>query len=122
LTKHPLPAKNIVRLLKIRTIIGAVGTISGHIVCYAIYHILDDRIAIYRLGVRPDVQRRGYGSAVIEGLKQKLNKDRCMLSVEIPESRLDMLNFFKNRDFLATRVVRDGCPFGEDTIIMEYKE
>ncbi len=117
------------RTLRTRNRIGmtAEASFAGSlkIVGYMVYEMHRDRLVVLNFATDPRFQRSGVGTAMVDKLKAKLSTNpgrRTCIALEVRESNLDGLNFFKSQGFRAVKLLRDfyeECD--EDAILMRYR-
>jgi ribosomal-protein-alanine N-acetyltransferase len=118
----------LIRCLGQRNCIGHVATIEdgsalGQVVGYMIYEIHRNRLHILSLAVHPDHQRQGVGAAMVAKLTGKLSYERRnRIMLEVRETNLAALLFFKSQGFKAISVLRDYYEgTDEDAYLMQYR-
>ena len=111
-----------VKILRQRNAIGMVCDYDEQIVAYMIYELHKTRFDVRNFGVRRDMQGRTIGRQMADKLKSKLSQERRRkISLEVRETNLDALLFFRSLGFRAVSILRDfydNC--AEDAILMEF--
>jgi ribosomal-protein-alanine N-acetyltransferase len=112
-----------IRALRQRECIGMVAEVNDEIVGYMIYELHKNRIHVINFAVAPKYQRSGVGSQMVAKLVYKLNyQRRNRIALEVRETNLAALNFFKACGFQAAALLRgfyEDSP--EDAITMVYR-
>jgi ribosomal-protein-alanine N-acetyltransferase len=109
----PWQAEDFLRCLRLRHCIGMVAEIKESVIGFMVYELHTGYLHLLRLAVHPKWQRRGIGSAMVAKLVGKLSTlRRRELTVDVRESNLDALLFFRSQGFLAIDMKRG---FYEDT-------
>ena len=90
---------------------------------YVVYELHKDRLHLLNLAVHPQYRRLDVGTAMIAKLVGKLSSHhRTRITVEVRESNLPALLFYKASGFTAGKVVRGAFKdTGEDGIRMTYR-
>jgi ribosomal-protein-alanine N-acetyltransferase len=88
-----------------------------------VYEIHPNRLHILSLAVHPNHQRQGVGTALVAKLTGKLSLERRnRIMLEVRETNLDALLFFKSQGFKAISVLRDYYDDSdEDAYLMQYR-
>jgi ribosomal-protein-alanine N-acetyltransferase len=117
-----------IHCLRQRNCIGQVATVDdgselGNVVGYMIYEIHPVRLHVLSFAVHPSNQRQGVGAAMVAKLTGKLSLERRnRIMLEVRETNLDALLFFKNMGFKAISVLRDYYDDSdEDAYLMQYR-
>jgi ribosomal-protein-alanine N-acetyltransferase len=109
--------------LKQRNCIGMVAEVDGRVVGFMIYETPKNRIHLLNIATLPEFQRRGVATQMVQKLIGKLtNHGRTRISMEIRESNLPALIFFRSRGFRATGVLH--CFYedtNDDAYVMQYR-
>ena len=91
-----------------RNVIGCVAEIGNEIVGYMIYELHKGNLNIINLAVKPDRQRQGIGTAMIDGMKLKLSSQRrTQLWAAVSEVNLVGQLFFQKQRFVAIEILRE---------------
>ncbi len=122
---HP-PAwseENLACVLRERNCIGMVAERYAGVVGFMVYELRPTSLAILKLGVHPDYRLRGVGSQMIDQLVHKLTTHyRTHITVLVRETNLPAQLFFRDRGFLAMRVLRSHFKdSGEDAYLMKLE-
>ena len=132
--EFPWSEEDFVKVLRQRNAIGMVaideadrGKTEGRIVGFMAYELLSAELHVLNFAVDKPYRRRGIGRAMVEKLVSKLSygrRDRIM--VEVRETNLDALLFFKAHQFRAIDILRgyyQECRdrIDEDAILMQFK-
>ncbi|MDR2172146.1 MAG: ribosomal protein S18-alanine N-acetyltransferase [Planctomycetaceae bacterium] len=108
--------------LKQRNCIGMVAEKNNRVVGFMIYETPKNRIHLLNIAILPEFQRQGIASQMIQKLISKLtNQGRTKITMEIRESNLPALLFFRSRGFKATGVLH--CFYedtNDDAYLMQY--
>lgn len=101
------------RCLRNRNSIGMVAECRHQqIRGYMIYDLMGDHIHLLNFAVLPSWQRWGVGSQMVRKLVGKLGQRRKRITLDVRETNLPALLFFKSQGFRAVDVLRG---FYEDT-------
>ena len=115
--------EDFIRCLRQRNCIGMVAEVDKQVVGFMIYELHKMRFHVLNFAVHSDWRRRGIGEAMITKLFLKLSKQRrTRLTLEVRETNIAALVFFRDMGLRATRVLRGfykDCD--EDAIMMEYR-
>jgi ribosomal-protein-alanine N-acetyltransferase len=106
-----------------RNCIGMVAEVEECVVGVMVYDLLPKGLHLLNFAVRPDCQRIGIGTALVNKLKSKLSQDRrTRLSLHIRESNLPAQLFFRAQGFRAVSVVKDHYEdTPEDAYLFQYR-
>ena len=120
--EFPWSEEDFIRCLRQRDCIGTVAEYDDRVLGFMIYELHKNHIHVLDFAVRPDVRRRGIGSQMVQKLKGKLSQQRLKrVILEIRETNLDALKFFKVSGFVATDINRNFYnETDEDAIVMTY--
>lgn len=84
-----------------------VAEVDGTVVGFMVYELKKTSLILVDIAVHPDLQRRGFGTAMIARLQAKLNdktrRDQIILGVR--ETNLEAQLFFRQCGFLATEII-----------------
>lgn len=121
--EFPWLEEDFITCLQERNCIGMVAEYDENVVGYMIYELHKKHIHILNFAVSPDCQRQSVATQLINKLINKLSvARRTELRLEIRESNLVALSFFKKMGFKAVAIIHE---FYEDTnddaYIMKYK-
>ncbi len=88
-----------------------------------IYEILKNRIHLLNLATAPEFQKQGVAQQMIEKLIGKLvSQQRTKISLEVRETNLQALRFFRSLGFLAVRILRNFYQDTEDdAYVMQFQ-
>lgn len=89
-----------------RNCIGMVAEQDNHVVGYVFYELHKSKIVVLNLAVAEKHRRQAIGAALVVKLKAKCSDKRRRILVDVRESNLSALNFFKACGFIATKVLR----------------
>lgn len=108
-----------IRCLRQRNCIGMLAEIPvagqqfGPIVGYMLYELHMKRLHLLTLAVHPEFRKQGIGRQMVEKLINKLSSQRrSRITLEVRETNLEALLFFRRMGFKAMAVLKD---FYEDT-------
>jgi len=103
--------------------IGQTAELYERTVGWVLYELSKTRIEIVRLAVHPDFRRQGVGASLVARLQSKLSPcRRRALAVDVRETNLDALLFFKAQGFRAYKVARGFyADTSEDAVFMEHR-
>ena len=121
--KNPWSEEDFLRCLRQRNCIGMVAEYGERVVGFMIYELHKDQIHVLNFSVRPDVRRRHIGKHMVNKLVRKLSQQRRnKILLEIRETNLDGLLFFRKQGFKAIDVLRDYyADSTDDAIVMQYR-
>lgn len=107
--------------LRQRNCIGMVAEQDDRVLGVMLYDLFPHHLHLIRFAVHPEYRRGGVGTNMLAKLVSKLSSHRRKrITIEVPETYLPALLFFKSMSFTAVEVRRDA--FGtEDAILMEYR-
>lgn len=117
---------DLVRALRQRNCIGMVaegGELGDRVIGFMVYELHKSRLHVLNFAVHPEEQRCGIGAAMLDVLKNKLSPERRnRLLLEVRETNLDALLFFKSQGFQGISILRDFYEdTDEDAIVMQWK-
>ena len=121
--EFPWTEDEFVRLLLQRNFIGLACEYDSQVVGYVFYGLHKTRLRVLNLAVHSDFRGQSVGRTLIYKLIGKLSHQRRnRLLLEVRESNLSALNFFKAMGFRATGILRDFYDdTTEDAYAMEYR-
>jgi len=121
--ENPWSEDELTRTLRHREVIGMVAELADEVVGVMIYELHKNRLHLINFAVAPHVRRQGIGSTMIEKLVSKLSHDRRnRIMLEVRESNLAALLFFKSQGFRAIKILRDYYEdTTEDAYLMQYR-
>lgn len=112
-----------VHCLRQRNCIGMVAERRDQVAGFMIYELHKNRLHILNFAVAPECQRQGVGRAMVDKLTSKLSHNRRnRIMLEVRETNLDALLFFRSLGFHAISVLRDFyVDSEEDAYLMQYR-
>lgn len=120
--EFPWSEEDFVRQLRSRNCIGMVAELDERILGFMVYELHRGYLQVHDFAVDPDHRRQGIGRAMIDRLKSKLTPSRRnKLRLNVRESNLPALAFFRAQQFRATGILRgfyDDSP--EDAYAMQF--
>ena len=121
--ENPWSEDELIRTLRHREVIGMVAELADEVVGVMIYELHKNRLHLIKFAVAPQARRQGIGSTMIEKLVSKLSHDRRnRIMLEVSESNLAALLFFKSQGFRAIKILRDYYEdTTEDAYLMQYR-
>ncbi len=121
--EFPWLEEDFVRCLRQRNCIGMVAEHDELVVGFMIYELHKDRLHVLNFAVGKQWRRRGVGTTMINKLIGKLScQRRSKLLLEVRETNLDALMFFKNNGFIAISILKDFYDDSpEDAYLMQRK-
>jgi len=121
--ENPWSEETLIRTLRNREVIGMVAELADEVVGVMIYELHKNRLHLIKFAVAPQARRQGIGSTMIENLVSKLSHDRRnRIMLEVSESNLAALLFFKSQGFRAIKILRDYYEdTTEDAYLMQYR-
>jgi [ribosomal protein S18]-alanine N-acetyltransferase len=113
----------LINCLRQRNCIGMVVEANDEICGFMVYELHKNRLHILNFAVAEKYRRNGYGSAMVEKLVSKLSyQRRSRIVLEVRETNLVALNFFKSQGFRAVSLLKDFYEeTTDDAIVMVYK-
>lgn len=120
---YPWTEEELIRTLRNREVIGMVAELADEVVGVMIYELHKNRLHLINFAVAPHARRQGVGSTMIEKVVSKLSHDRRnRIMLEVRESNLAALLFFKSQGFRAIKILRDFYEdTTEDAYLMQYR-
>jgi len=108
--------------LRQRDAIGMVVEVGVEVVGYMIYELHKNQLRLTSMAVHQAYRRQGIGAAMIDRLKGKLTQQRRKrLTLEVIETNLEALKFFRSQGFVAYSVLRDYYADSDrDAFAMRY--
>ena len=112
-----------IRCLRGRNCIGMVPEIDDQVVGFMIYELHKNRLHILNFAVTKEMRGRGIGKAMIDKLIGKLSHEcRNRIMLEVRETNLNALLFFKSLGFRAISILRGWYDdTEEDAYLMQYR-
>ena len=106
-----------------RNCIGMVAERDDEIVGFMVYELYKHRLQLLNIAVHPNYRHQGVGRAMVGRLVGKLSCERRnRIMLEVRETNMDALMFFKSLGFRAIAVLRDFYDDSdEDAITMQYR-
>lgn len=107
-----------------RNRIGMVAEVAECVVGVMLYELQPKALRILNFAVRPDCQRRGIGTVMVNKLKSKLSYERRKrITLDIRETNSVAHKFFSAQRFRAIKVQRDFYPqhVSEDAYLFQYR-
>lgn len=106
-----------------RNCIGMVAEVEECVVGVMVYELQPKSLRILNFAVRPDCQRRGIGTVLVNKLKSKLsNERRKRITLHVRESNIVGQKFFGSQGFRALGIVRDLYEdTAEDAYLFQYR-
>lgn len=104
---YPWSEEDFLTYLRKRNCIGMVAEIKDEIVGYMVYELGKGQLTIANFAVDPTRQRSGFGTAMVNRLKDKLSQQRRKhLWACVCEHNLDAQLFFAEMGFRAVNILR----------------
>jgi len=121
--EFPWGEEDFLDCLRQRNCIGMVAEHEKHIVGFMIYEVPKNRIHLLNVATATEYRRRGVARQMIRKLIGKLvNQKRSRIALEIRETNLSALLFFRSLGFLATNILRNFYEeMNEDAYLMQYR-
>jgi GNAT superfamily N-acetyltransferase len=120
-THLPFDEDQLIRWLRRCDCIGRVAEHSERLVGFSVYRLLAHKLDLEYFAVHPDFRGQGVGRKLIGDLLSKLSPaygKRYVLDCMIPETDLELLQFFRHFGFVGTLWPRQ---FGDvDGVRMRY--
>ena len=106
-----------------RNCIGMVAEFEEQVVGFMIYELHKTRLHVLNFAVHPAFRYRGVGRSMMDKLKNKVTTARrTEITLQVRETNLAGLQFFKASGFRAVSVLRDFYDDAtEDAIDMRYR-
>ncbi len=120
--EFPWREDDFIRCLRQRNAIGMVAERNERIVGFMVYELHGDRLHVLNFAVAADERRHGVGTTLCQKLGSKLSRERrTRILLEVRESNLDALKFFRAIGFRAISILRDFYEdTTEDAYLMQY--
>lgn len=120
--EHPWTEDDFMQTLRQRNTIGLVCECAGDVVGYAIYETHKNKLVLLSVAVKDSEIRKGFGTALVKKLIDKLGIHRRHIYLEIRETNVKAQLFFKSLGFRATKVLRNAYEdTNEDVYVMRYR-
>ena len=122
--EFPWTEEDFIRSLTNRHTLGMVAEFDGKIVGYYIYRLHKYHLHVLNIATHPYLCFYGIGRQMLAKLIEKISlTSRKRITLEVRETNLSALLFFKACGFKATEVLRnyyDDSP--EDAIVMKWRK
>jgi ribosomal-protein-alanine N-acetyltransferase len=121
--EFPWKEEDFIHCLQQRNCIGMVAEYEGHVIGFMIYEVPKNRIHLLNIATTPEFQRRGVAGQMIQKLVSKLaNQRRSRIVLEVRETNLPALVFFRALGFRATVVIKNFYEdMNEDAYVLQYR-
>jgi ribosomal-protein-alanine N-acetyltransferase len=121
--EFPWKEEDFIHCLQQRNCIGMVAEYEGHVVGFMIYEVPKNRIHLLNIATAPEFRRRGVAGQMIQKLVGKLaNQRRSRIVLEVRETNLPALVFFRELGFRATVVIKNFYnDMNEDAYVLQYR-
>ncbi|MDR2439423.1 MAG: ribosomal protein S18-alanine N-acetyltransferase [Planctomycetaceae bacterium] len=121
--EFPWKEEDFIHCLQQRNCIGMVAEYEGRVVGFMIYEVPKNRIHLLNIATIPEFQRRGVAGQMIRKLIGKLvNQRRNRIVLEVRETNLPALVFFRALGFRATVVIKNYYDdMNEDAYVLQYR-
>ena len=109
--------------LRRRNCIGMVAEHEGRVVGFMIYEVPKNRIHLLNIATSPEFRYCGVARQMVRKLTGKLvNQKRSRIVLEVRETNLPALLFFRSLGFRATNILRNFYEErSEDAYLMQYR-
>lgn len=108
--------------LKEKSVICLIAEKENETIGFLVYELFLKRLSLMRIGVLPKFRRNGIGSKLLNELKNKLTKNRGLISAEVRETNLPVQLFLSSQGYKAVEVLTDYYPdSGEDSYVFHYR-
>lgn len=89
------------------------------IVGYAFLWETFEMAQLARIGVNPNIRKKGYGSFLMEHLIERARSAQCeYMTLEVRPSNVAALALYKKFGFIQVNVSKNYYPDGEDALVM----
>ena len=121
--EFPWCEEDFLACLRQRNCIGMVAEHEGRVVGFMIYEVPKNRIHLLNIATAPEHRRCGVAEQMVRKLVGKLaNQKRSKIVLEVRETNLPALLFFRALDFRATNILRNFYEeMSEDAYLMQYR-
>ncbi|MDR1964651.1 MAG: ribosomal protein S18-alanine N-acetyltransferase [Planctomycetaceae bacterium] len=121
--EFPWREEDFIHCLRQRNCIGMVAEYEGRVVGFMIYEVPKNRIHLLNIATSPEFRRRGVAGQMIQKLVSKLaNQRRSRIVLEVRETNLPALVFFRALGFRATVVIKNFYEdMNEDAYVLQYR-
>jgi ribosomal-protein-alanine N-acetyltransferase len=121
--EFPWKEEDFIHCLQQRNCIGMVAEYEGRVVGFMIYEVPKNRIHLLNIATTPEFRRRGVAGQMIQKLVGKLaNQRRSRIVLEVRETNLPALVFFRALGFRATVVIKNFYDdMNEDAYVLQYR-
>ena len=121
--EFPWAEEQFVACLRQRDCIGMVAEHDERVVGFMIYELKKDQLHVLNFAVDSRLKRLSIGRQMVDKLVGKLSREsRNKIILEVRESNLAALNFFKSQGFRCESILRDYYEVPtEDAFVMVYR-
>ncbi len=121
--EFPWREDDFLHCLRQRNCIGMVAEHEGRVVGFMIYEVPKNRIHLLNIATAPEYRRQGVARQMAAKLTGKLvNQRRSRIVLEVRETNLPALLFFREIGFRATNILRNFYEeMSEDAYLMQYR-
>lgn len=116
--KDPYPSYFISQLAETNPDTFLVAVVDNNLVGYAVAEHRGGHNHLVSIAVHPILRRSGIGTRLLRALEERIEK-RKAFRLEVRESNLPAIEFYREHGFHRTRVVRGYYSDGEDALLME---
>ncbi len=121
--EFPWQEDDFLKCLQQRNCIGMVAEYEGRVVGFMIYEVPKNRIHLLNMATAPEFRRQGVAAQMVAKLVGKLkNQRRTRIVLEVRETNLPALLFFRSQGFRAVEVLKNFYDeTNEDAYTMQYR-
>ncbi len=121
--EFPWDEKDFETCLRQRNCIGMVAEHEGRVVGFMIYEIPKNRIHLLNIATAPEFQHQGVARQMVQKLIGKLaSQRRTKISLEVRETNLPALVFFRALGFLAVQTLKNHYhETNDDAYVLQYR-
>ena len=121
--EFPWKEDDFLHCLRQRNCIGMVAEYEGRVVGFMIYEVPKNRIHLLNVATAPEFRQKGVARQMIQKLVGKLiNQRRTRIVLEVRETNLQALVFFRALGFRATLVLKNFYEeMNEDAYVLQYR-
>ena len=121
--EFPWREEDFLDCLRQRNCIGMVAEHDGRVIGFMIYEVPKNRIHLLNIATAPEFRHRGVARQMVRKLTGKLvNQKRSKIVLEVRETNLPALLFFRTLGFRATNILRNFYEeMSEDAYLMQYR-
>lgn len=114
-TAYDLPwsEEDFLSRLRNHNTIGMVVEYNHAIVGYVIYQIICEKLILLNLTISTSFHRQGFGTQLMEKMKQKLKYGRHKILIDVNEYNLDAQLFLRNCGFVCVGIKKKEDLFGD---------